>query len=81
MQRQKKFGMLLTNPGMVKQYLFETELITDWKVGSDIIFQREWEGKKYKDKGEVLEYLQDKKLAYSYLSNWSGVEDRAEKYL
>ena len=45
----------LTNPEMVKEYLFGTELVTDWKVGSDIIFRGEWEGKKYlKTEGKSL---------------------------
>jgi uncharacterized protein YndB with AHSA1/START domain len=71
----------LTNPEMVKYYLFGSQLVTDWKVGSEIIFQGEWEGQTYKDKGEVLEYIHNQKLAYSYLSNWSGMEDKPENYL
>jgi uncharacterized protein YndB with AHSA1/START domain len=71
----------LTNPEIVKQYFFGTELITNWKVGNDIVFQGEWEGQKYKDPGKVLEYSHNEKLAYSYLSNWSGKEDKPENYL
>lgn len=71
----------LTNPEIVKQYFFGTELLTNWEVGSDIVFQGEWEGQKYKDPGEVLEYSHNEKLAYSYLSNWSGKEDKPENYL
>lgn len=71
----------MTNPEIVKQYFFGTELITNWKVGSDIIFQGEWDGQKYKDPGKVLEYSINEKLAYSYLSSWSGKEDKPENYL
>lgn len=71
----------LTNPEMVKQFLFGSQLLTDWKVGSEIIFQGEWEGQTYRDKGVVLEYNHQQKLAYSYLSNWSGMEDKPENYL
>ena len=71
----------LTNPELVKEYLFGTNLKTDWKVGSPIIFQGEWEGKEYVDKGEVLEYELHKKIAYSYLSNLSGKENLPENYL
>ena len=71
----------LTNPEIVKQYFFGTELITNWEVGSDIVFQGKWEGQKYKDPGKVLEYSHNEKLAYSYLSNWSGKEDKPENYL
>jgi uncharacterized protein YndB with AHSA1/START domain len=77
----EKVWNALTNPEIIKLYFFGTELITNWEVGSDIVFQGEWEGKKYKDPGKVLEYLHNEKLAYSYLSNWSGKEDKLENYL
>lgn len=77
----KKVWDALTKPEIVKQYFFGTQLVTDWKIGSKIIFQGEWEGKKYEDKGKILEYIDHKKLAYSYLSSWSGKEDQPENYL
>ena len=77
----EKVWEALTNPEIVKQYFFGTELLTDWKVGSPIVFQGEWEGQKYTDKGEVLEYEHNKKLLYSYLSSWSEKEDLPENYL
>ena len=45
----------LTNPDKIKEYLFGTETISDWKVGSPIIFQGEYQGQKYKDKGNILD--------------------------
>ena len=71
----------LTNPEIVKQYLFGTEMITTWKVGDDIICKGEWEGQPYLDKGKVLEYVQNEKLSHTYLSSWSGMEDKPENYL
>ena len=71
----------LTNPAIVKQYFFGTNLITDWKVGSPMYFRGEWEGKAYEDKGVVLEYTPEKSLAYSYLSSWSNMPDLPENYL
>ena len=41
----------LTNPEIVKKYFFGTNVKTDWKVGSPIIWEGEWEGKSYRDKG------------------------------
>lgn len=32
----------LTNPEKIKIYLFGTETLTDWKTGSEIIFQGEY---------------------------------------
>jgi len=59
---------VLTNPEKIRVYLFGTETITDWKVGSPIIFQGEYEGHKYKDKGNVLENKPNKLLRYNYCS-------------
>lgn len=71
----------LTDPAIVKQYFFGSELVTSWAVGEPVYFQGEWEGKPYRDKGVVLEYEANKRLAFSYLSNWSGKEDLPENYL
>lgn len=71
----------LTNPEMVRKYFFDSNLETDWKVGSPIIWTGEYEGKKYMDKGQVLEFLPNEKLSFSYLSSWSGLEDKTENYL
>jgi uncharacterized protein YndB with AHSA1/START domain len=71
---------VLTNASIIKEYLFGTETITDWSVGSDIIFQGEYEGTTYKDKGVVRENISHKLLSYSYWSGFSGEEDVPENY-
>jgi uncharacterized protein YndB with AHSA1/START domain len=43
----------LTKPELVKQYLFGTEVTSDWRVGSPITYTGIWEGKKYQDKGKI----------------------------
>ena len=70
----------LTNPEIIKQYLFGTETITDWKPGSDIIFQGEYQGKKYHDKGIVRENILNQHLSYNYWTAFSGLEDKPENY-
>lgn len=70
----------LTNPKMVKQYLFGTDMLADWKVGGKITYSGEWEGKKYQDKGEVLELEQGKHLKTTYWSSMGGMEDKPENY-
>jgi uncharacterized protein YndB with AHSA1/START domain len=70
----------LTNPEMIKQYLFGTETITDWKPGSPIIFKGQWEGKQYEDKGTILDIQKNKLIKYSYWSSMSGTEDKPENY-
>lgn len=70
----------ITNPEIIKEYLFGTETITDWKVGSPIVFQGEYNGIKYRDHGVILEYVFHKLISYSYWSGFSGLEDKAENY-
>ncbi|HVD98499.1 MAG TPA: SRPBCC family protein [Cytophagaceae bacterium] len=70
----------LTNPVMIKKYFFGTEAVSDWKVGSPLIFRGEWEGKAYEDKGIILELEKNKKLKYNYWSSFSGTEDIPENY-
>jgi uncharacterized protein YndB with AHSA1/START domain len=70
----------LVNPEIIKQYLFGTNTITDWKVGSPIVFQGVWEGVEYKDKGTILEFIPEQKLKYDYWSSFSPLEDKPENY-
>jgi uncharacterized protein YndB with AHSA1/START domain len=71
---------VLTNPEIIKEYLFGTETVTDWKAGSSIIIQGEYQGHKYRDKGIILENEFHKHIAYSYWSGFSGLEDKPENY-
>ncbi len=71
----------LTTPELIKQYLFGTETECDWKVGSPIFFRGEWQGKKYEDKGTILEIQEGVLLKYSYWSSMSGVPDLPENYM
>lgn len=70
----------LTKPALIKQYLFGTEVISNWKVGSRITYKGVWQGKPYEDKG-VIKKIQPRKLFQStYLSSMSEKEDKPENY-
>lgn len=71
---------VLTNPDKIKQYLFDSEAITNWKVGHPIIFQRNSGGKIYRDTGEILGVVPNKLLKFSYWSSQEGYDDIAENY-
>jgi uncharacterized protein YndB with AHSA1/START domain len=71
----------LTNPDQIKKYFFGTEAISDWKKGSPLYFRGEWEGKKYEDKGTILETKHGELFKYSYWSSMSGIEDKPENYV
>ncbi|MDT3695607.1 MAG: SRPBCC domain-containing protein [Ignavibacterium sp.] len=70
----------LTNPEKIKIYLFGTETLTSWKTGSEIIFQGEYQGHQYKDKGTILDIKTNEFLQYTYWSGFSGLEDKPENY-
>jgi uncharacterized protein YndB with AHSA1/START domain len=76
----EKVWEVLTDPQKIKVYLFGTETVTDWKVGSNILFQGEYNGQQYLDKGNVLENIENKLLEYNYWSGFSGLEDHPENY-
>jgi uncharacterized protein YndB with AHSA1/START domain len=71
---------VLTNPEIIKEYLFGTETVTDWKVGSEIVFQGEYGEHKYRDHGVIQENIFHKRISYSYWSGFSGLEDKPENY-
>ncbi|HKY53316.1 MAG TPA: SRPBCC domain-containing protein [Anaerolineales bacterium] len=70
----------LTKPELIKQYLFGTDVITDWKVGSPITYKGEWEGKAFEDKGKILNFEPEKSLVSTHWSPLSGVPDTPENY-
>lgn len=75
-----KVWQALVNPEIIKQYLSNTEVISDWKVGSPILYKGEWEGKAFEDKGEILEIEPEKVLKSTHWSPLSGVPNIPENY-
>ena len=70
----------LTKPELIKQYMFGTDVISDWKVGSEILYRGEWQGKPFEDKGKILEMKKEKTLVSTHWSPLSGVPDSPENY-
>src|SRR6188474_1665744 len=70
----------ITKAELIKQYLFGSDVISDWKVGSPIIYKGEWEGKSFEDKGKILEMKPEKLLRSTHWSPLSGVPDSPENY-
>jgi len=75
-----KVWSALTDPAQIKEYMFGSQVITDWRKGSQIVWKGEYEGKKYEDKGEVLEIETERRLKVSHFSPLSGREDVPENY-
>lgn len=71
----------LITPSMIKKYFFGTDAVSTWQPGSPVTFTGEWQGKKYQDKGTILDNEPNKLLRYSYWSSMSGIEDKPENYV
>jgi len=76
----RKVWQALTDPAMIKEYLFGTNTVTDWKKGSPITYSGEWNGQKYQDKGMIVDIIPEKLLHTTYFSFMSGKEDKPENY-
>lgn len=70
----------LTEPEQIKKYMFGSEVVTDWQPGGSIVWRGEYEGKRYEDKGQVLEVEPGRRLTVTHFSPLSGQEDVPENY-
>jgi len=70
----------LVDPAAIKQYMFDTNVVSDWKEGSPIIWKGEWQGKAYEDKGIILQLKPGRTLQYTHFSPLAGQPDKPENY-
>ncbi|MGZ3584647.1 MAG: SRPBCC family protein, partial [Ktedonobacterales bacterium] len=70
----------LVNPDLIKQYLFGTTVVSDWNVGSPIVWKGEWQGKAYEDKGVLLRLEPERLIEYSHFSPLAGQPDTPDNY-
>ena len=72
----------LVNPEKTKIYMFGCEAISDWKVGSPLLWRGSYEGKEMVFvKGIILEILPPYCLKYTVIDPNSGMEDIPANYL
>jgi len=76
----KKVWKALVDPEAIRQYMFGTTVVSDWKEGNPILWKGEWQGKAYEDKGVILQLRPERTLQYSHFSPLSGLPDRPENY-
>jgi uncharacterized protein YndB with AHSA1/START domain len=70
----------LTDPAEIEQYMFGSEVATDWEPGSPIVWKGEYEGKSYEDHGEIVEVEPERRLVMTHFSPLGGDEDAPENY-
>jgi uncharacterized protein YndB with AHSA1/START domain len=75
-----KVWQALTDPAIIKQYLFGTDTVTDWKKGSPITWSGVYGGKSYQDKGTIIDIIPEKLLHTTHYSPMTGKEDKPENY-
>ncbi|MGO4103058.1 SRPBCC domain-containing protein [Leifsonia sp. YAF41] len=75
---QERVWAVLTDPGSIKEFMFGTDVETDWSVGSPITWRGVWEGKPYADTGVILEVEPGRRLVNTHFSPLSGQEDVPE---
>ncbi len=73
----------LVNPEQTKKYMFGCETVSDWKVGSPLLWKGHYEGQDMVFvKGEIVDIKPEKFLAYTTIDpNSSEIPDRPENYL
>lgn len=76
----QKVWDVLTKPELIKLWQYGSELVTDWKVGSDIRFRNEWDGKIFDQWGKVLEIRSLQLVKYSLFVPRPDLEDKPENY-
>lgn len=70
----------LINPAVIKQYMFGTEAVSDWKKGSTVVYRGEWEGEPYEDTGIILVIEPEKRIVMDYSSSFSGDTDNPQNH-
>lgn len=70
----------LVDPDLIREYMFGTNVTSDWKEGSAITWKGEWKGKAYEDKGTILQMTPGKVLRYTHFSPLAGLPDLPENY-
>ena len=75
-----KVWCVLTDPEMIKQYFTGAETITNWEIGSEIIFIHIYEGREFKNRGIILDFNPRHLLSYTYWTAFSNTEDKPENY-
>lgn len=72
----------LINPEKTRIYMFGCEAVTDWRIGSPLLWRGTFDGKDVIFvKGAVVDIAQEKFLAYSVFDPNSTLNDVPENYL
>ncbi len=71
---------VITDPAAAHEFMFGTELSTDWAPGGPIRWRGEWHGEPYEDHGTVLDVVPGERLVHTHYSPLSGQPDLPEHH-
>jgi uncharacterized protein YndB with AHSA1/START domain len=73
---------MLVNPQQTKKYMFGCETVSDWKVGSPLLWRGVHEGKEMVFvKGNIVKIEPNRLLVYTVFDPFSTMPDIPENYL
>jgi len=70
----------LTDPEQVRHWFLGTQLETTWEEGAPITWSGEYDGRRYEDRGELLEVVPEQVLVHTHYSPLSGAPDEPASY-
>ena len=72
----------LVNPGQTKKYMFGCEAVSDWNIGSPLLWKGTYEGKEVTFvKGIILDFQPTRALKYTVIDPNAAMQDIPENYL
>ncbi|MDT0645478.1 SRPBCC domain-containing protein [Zunongwangia sp. F260] len=79
----KSVWNLISNPKMTTQYMFGCEVLSDWKIGNQIIWKGVTEDGKeiIYVKGVITDVIQGEKLSFTMFDPNIGIKDIPENYV
>jgi len=72
--------LALTDPQQIAKYLFGSKVTATWEPGSEITWEGEYDGRSYRDHGEVVEVEPARRLVVTHFSPLTGQPDVPENY-
>lgn len=70
---------LLTDPGHTVKYMFGCEVVSDWKIGSPLLWRGVSDGVVYV-KGSLIALEKEKLLSFTVFDPNAGIEDTPSNY-
>lgn len=71
---------VLASNGSHPEILFGAEIVSEWKLGSRIVWRGEWKGAPFEDHGVVLELDEPTRIVLTHFSPLTGQPDIPENY-